>query len=120
MFLEANDIDETDVCIDDVFGCLSVEGADKEGDDALGDDGVAVGGEEELAVLVAAAEPDAALAALDEVAFSLVALVDDGAVLAQLDEVAVFVEPFVEVGKLVDNLLFDFLDSHRVVIWVLI
>ena len=112
VFLEAYDIDKAEVGIDDVLWGLPVEGADEEGDDALGNDGIAVGGEEELAILMAAAEPDAALAAFDEVALGLVAFVDGGAFLAEFDEVAVFVEPFVEVGELVDDLLFDFGDCH--------
>ena len=113
MLLEADDIDEAEVGVEYVFGCLSVEDADKECDDAFGYYGIAVGGEVEKAVVtVAAAEPYPALAALDEVVVGFVFFVDGGAFFSEFDEVAVFVKPFVEVGKFVNDLLFYFLDGH--------
>ena len=112
VFFEAYLVNEMEVGGEDVLWCLSVECADEEADDAFGDDGVAVGTEPKEAVAVLAAEPYAALAAFDEVAFGLVFLVDDGAFFAEVDDVGVFVEPFVERGEFVDDVLFDFLNGH--------
>ena len=46
---------------------LAVEHPYQQGDDALGDDGVAVGGEAQNSVLFSAVQPYSRLAALDEV-----------------------------------------------------
>ena len=105
-------VDKGEVGVEDVLRCLAVEGADEERDDAFGDDGVAVGLEPEFAVVVLTAEPNAALAAFDEVVVGFVGGVDGGAFLAEIDDVGVFVEPFVEGGEFVDDGLFYFLNCH--------
>ena len=112
MLFKADNVDKVQVGIEYVFGCLAVECAYQQGNNPLGDDGVAVGGKKQTSVSVLAAEPNAALAALYEVALCFFFLVDDGAVLAKLNKVAVLVQPLVEVGELVDDLFFYFLYCH--------
>ena len=105
MLFKADNVDKVQVGIEYILGCLAVEGAYQQGDYAFCDDGVAVGGKKQTSVAVLAAKPYSALAALYEVALCLLFLVDDGAVLAKLNKVAVLVQPLVEVGELVDDLL---------------
>ena len=112
VLLEAYLVDELEVGSKDVLWRLSVKGANEEADNALGDNGVAVGTEPQEAVAMFAAQPYPALAAFDEVALGFVFFVNDGAFFAEVDDVGVFVEPFVESGEFVDDVLFDFLDGH--------
>ena len=113
VLLEAYLVNELEVGSKDVLWRLTVEGAYQEADDAFGDDGIAVGTKPKEAVAVFAAEPYAALTAFDEVALGFVFLVNDGTFFPEVDDVGVFVEPFVEGGEFVDDVLFDFLDGHR-------
>ena len=73
MVAEAYLFDEVEVGIEYFAGCMVAEDMDEEGNDALHDESVAVGGEDEMAVLGGVAlYPHAALTAVDEVLFRLV------------------------------------------------
>ena len=76
MLAQSYPVDEVEVGVEDLLGCVSADDADEQRDDALHDERVAVGGEEELAVALVALQPHAALATVDEVLLSLVFFVE--------------------------------------------
>ena len=76
MLAQSYPVDEVEVGVEDLLGCVPADDADEQRDDALHDECVAVGGEEELAASLVALQPHAALAAVDEVLLGFVFLVE--------------------------------------------
>ena len=112
MLLEAYLFDEVEVGIGDVFGSAAGENPDQEADDALDDEGVALGLEHETVFGLIGVEPYAALTALDEVVVGLVLLGQGFLLTAEVDEELVLVHPVVEFAELLDNLVLYFVDGH--------
>src|ERR1041385_6917685 len=66
MAAQADGVDEGDIGIDDLFWGMAGEHLYEQTDQSFCDDGIAVGGEEEFAVLKVYMEPDAGLAPFNE------------------------------------------------------
>ena len=109
---QADAVDEVKVGGEYLVGRVAAEHADEQGDDALHDERVALRREVYRAVAPVGLQPDAALAAVYEVALGLVALVERLLLVAQVDEQLVLVHPVGEVGELCYHLVLCFVDGH--------
>ena len=112
MLLETYGVYECQVGVEDFLWGMTIEGSDKKTDDATCYDCIAVSAEIKLSVAEFTTEPYSALTSADEVVLGFVAFIYLGAFFAEVNEVGVSVEPFVEVGELVDDLLFCFFYCH--------
>lgn len=101
MLAQTDLLDEVEVGVEDLLGRVAAEDADEQRDDALGDERVAIGGEDEAPVEVVALQPYAALATIDEVLLVLILLLQRFEVVAQVDKHLILIHP---VGKLVELL----------------
>ena len=86
MLLKPYLVNKGGIGLQDVFRLLVREHTDEYRNDALGQNGVAVGGKDHVAVLLLAVQPNLALAALNDVFFGLVLPVDQWKRIAQLGE----------------------------------
>lgn len=112
VLLEAYLLDEVEVGIDNLFGGVAGEDLHQKADDALDDEGIALGLEHEAAIYLIGLQPHTALTALDEVAVGLVLLGQRLLLTAEVDEELVLVHPVVEFAELLDNLVLYFVDGH--------
>ena len=104
MVVQPDGVDKVEVGIEYLLRGAVAEHTHQHRDDALDDNGVAVGLEMHLAVGIIGLEPHAALAAVNEVVGSFVLLVEGRHGIAHVDDERITVEP---VGKTV-KLFYDF------------
>ena len=117
---KANTLDEIEVGIENFLWRMVAENADEEGDDALDDQGVALGAEmHEAFGCEVGNEPHAALATVDEVLFGLLALGKGLLLRTEVDEELVAIHPVVEIAELFDDFVLYFVDSHDSLIIVI-
>lgn len=110
MLAQTDLLDEIEVGIEDLLRRVAADHADEQRDDALGDERVAIGGEDEAAIGVVALQPHAALTTLDEVLLVLVLLVQRLEVVAQVDQHLILVHPVGKLVELLDDLVLQFVD----------
>ena len=112
VFFQSNLFYEVKVGIEDFLWCAVAEHADEQRHDAFHDERVALCREVNLAVDIVGLQPHTALATLNQVALCLRSLVEWLLFIAQVDAPLNFVHPVVEAGKLFNNLVLSFVDSH--------
>ena len=89
---------------------MTAQHTNQEGDDSLYDEGIAIGCKHELAILVVALQPYAALAAVDEVLLVLVFLVERSQLVAQVDEHLILIHPVGEILELLYHFILQFIN----------
>ncbi len=107
VLLQPDRVDEVEVGCENLLRRAAVEYADEQRDDALGDDGIAVGRIVDLAPFEPCVDPNPRLTAVDEVAVGAVRRVDRRQCVAQFDQIVVFVEPVVEDRELADDFVLN-------------
>ena len=83
MVFQTNLLYEIEIGIHNLGWGMTAQHTNQEGDDSLYDEGIAIGCKHELAILVVALQPYAALAAVDEVLLVLVFLVERSQLVAR-------------------------------------
>lgn len=76
MVFQSDALDEIQVGIENLLRSMSAQYADKQSDDSLHDESIALGSEHNLTVHIVSLQPHAALASVDKVALGLVFLVE--------------------------------------------
>src|SRR5690606_35870344 len=109
MFLQSDFINKGGVRIDDVPGPLVVEGTDQDGDDSLGDDGIAVRGEPQPVPIELGMYPYPALASLYQIVVRPVPILYDGQGFSQFDHILIALHPVVEHGEFIYDIVLYFL-----------
>ena len=113
MIAQSDLVDEIKVGIEDLLRRVIAQHLDEQGDDALHDQRIAVGGEHQPAIHHVALEPHAALTAVDEVLLGLIFIVEGFEVIAQVNQHLVLVHPVVEVAELSHHLVLQFINRFH-------
>src|SRR5690606_1629147 len=98
--------------IDDVLRPLVVEGPNQDGDDPLGDDGIAVRGKVQPVPIELSMYPYPALASLYQVVVRFVPLLYQGQGFSQFDHILIALHPVVEHGEFIYDIVLYFLYCH--------
>ena len=113
MFLQSYLFDEIELCGEHLVGFVSAQHFHEQCDDALHDEGVAVGVQLHQSVAVQfGVQPYAALAAVYEVVVGLLALVEGGEFAAEVYQQLVFVHPVVKVLEFFYHFVLQFVYCH--------
>ena len=112
MFLEAGLINERKIGGEDIVDRLSIKHSDKEGNHALGDDGVGVGDVVDFAVCAGGFEPDLRLAPLDQAVAGVKIFGHRRELFSETDDVFVALLPVLEEVEFVENLLLFVRNAH--------
>src|SRR3712207_7529670 len=89
---------------------MAAQHTDKQGYNALYDEGVALGRELQEALTVVTLHPHPALTAVYQVLLRLVLIVQRRQFVAQIDEHLVLIHPIIEILKFLDDLVLQFID----------
>lgn len=112
VLLQADAGDEVEVGGKNFVRRVPGEHLDEQGDDTLYNESVALGLEDDFAVLFVGLQPYAALAAFYQVLVGFVAFIESWLFVAQVDEQLVAVHPVVEVTEFGDDFVLHFVDCH--------
>ena len=107
VLLETYGVDEVQVGVENLLRRAAVHHTHEQCRDAFGYYGVAVGRIVYLAVLHAGVDPQARLTSVDEVFVGLVRGIHRRERIAQFDKIVVLVEPVVEYGEVLDDLILN-------------
>jgi hypothetical protein len=105
VLLEAGLVDKGHIGGEDVFGGLPIEDADKEGNHALGDEGVGIGNVAHAALVAGGIEPHLGLAAFDEFVGGLKLRGHRRQLFSESNDILVALGPILEEGESVEEFL---------------
>ena len=89
---------------------MTAQHSNQKGDDSLYDEGITIGCKYELAILVVALQPYAALTAVDKVLLVLVFLIERSQLVAQINEHLILVHPVGEILELLYYFILQFIN----------
>ena len=113
MVAQSDAFNEIEVSGVNLVGTVVVHHLQHKGDESFHDEGIAVGTEVELAILLFAENPNATLATVYQVLLGLVSIGKRRLLLAEVNQHLIAIHPIVQRGELFNYFVLGFVDGHE-------